>query len=76
LFDSVLDRRRLVEIVRETAARRGWLILYTHDVADEPTPMGVTPRLLEETLAVLAEHGVPVLTVAEAARHHGLVPAE
>lgn len=76
LFDSVLDRRRLVQIVRRTMARRGWLVLYTHDVAAEPTPMGVTPGFLEETLAVLAEHGVPLLTVAEAARHHGLVAAD
>lgn len=76
LFDSVLDRQRLALLVRRTVARRGWLVLYTHDVAAEPTPMGVTPGFLEEALAVLAEHDVPVMTVAEAARHHGLVAGD
>lgn len=76
LIDSVLDRDRLAALVREAVARRAWLILYTHDVAAEPTPMGASPRLLDEALAVLAEHGVPVLTVAEAARYHGLVPGD
>ncbi|GEP00873.1 polysaccharide deacetylase family protein [Methylobacterium haplocladii] len=76
LFDSVLDRDRLSRLVRRTVARRGWLILYTHDVAAEPTPMGVTPGFLDAALTVLADHGVPLLTVAEAARHHGLVAAD
>ncbi|WP_170245831.1 polysaccharide deacetylase family protein [Methylobacterium gnaphalii] len=73
LFDTVMDHDRLRRILRRTVARRGWLILYTHDIADEPTPMGATPHLLDETLGLLAEHGIPVMTVAEAARHHGLV---
>lgn len=75
LFDSVLDRRRLLAAVRRTVAARGWLIFYTHDVAPDPTPMGATPGLLADVLTVLADHGMPVLTVAEAARHHGLANA-
>ena len=75
LFDASLDRARLERLVREAKAQDGWLVFYTHDVADEPTPIGTSPRLLDETLAVLADHGVPVLTVAEAARHHGLAGA-
>ena len=72
LFDSVLNRKRLLEAVRRTVAARGWLIFYTHDVAAEPTPMGATPGLLADVLSLLADHGVPVLTVADAARHHGV----
>ncbi|MGU3538535.1 polysaccharide deacetylase family protein [Methylobacterium sp. A54F] len=76
LFDATLPRDRLVRLVRTAQATRGWLIFYTHDVDPDPTPMGVSPALLTETLAVLADHGVPVLTMTEAARHHGLpVPA-
>lgn len=76
LFDSVLDRARIEALVQATIARHGWLIFYTHDVAGDPTPMGASPRLLAEALDVLTEHGVPVMTVAEAARHHGLTAAE
>lgn len=75
LFDAALDRRRLAALVATTVERRGWIVFYTHDVAADPTSMGTSPRLLEEVLAVLADHGVPVLTVAEAARHHGVAPA-
>lgn len=75
LFDSVIARGRLVALAQEAVARRAWLILYTHDVASEPTPMGATPRLLEETVGVLADHGIPILTVAEAARRHGMASA-
>ncbi len=72
LFDSVLNRCRLEALVRAAVAQRGWLVFYTHDVAAEPTVMGTSPRLLGEALEVLAEHGVPVMTMADAARHHGL----
>lgn len=75
LFDAALDRTRVERLVRETVARRGWLIFYTHDVAQDPTRMGVTPRFLDETLDILAACGVPVLTVADGARHHGLPPS-
>ncbi len=48
--------------------RRAWLIVYTHDVADPPSPFGCTPaalnRLIEHALAAGAE----IVTVAEGAR--------
>lgn len=75
LFDATYRRERLLALVRRTVAARGWLILYTHDVSPDPTRIGTSPHLLAETLAVLADHGVPVLTLTEAARHHGLEPA-
>lgn len=72
LFDATIDRAGLDRLVRESKARGGWLVLYTHDVSADPTPIGTSPRLLDEALAVLAGHGVPVLTTGEAARHHGI----
>jgi peptidoglycan/xylan/chitin deacetylase (PgdA/CDA1 family) len=74
LFDASYRRDRLIALVRQTVAARGWLILYTHDVSSDPTPIGTSPRLLDETLAILADHGVPVLTVSQAARYLGLPP--
>lgn len=72
LFDATFDRSRLIALVEAAKARRGWLIFYTHDIEDDPTPIGASPRLLDEVLAVLCDHGVPVLTVEAAARFHGL----
>ncbi|MGR4866165.1 oligosaccharide deacetylase HfsH [Caulobacter sp. LARHSG274] len=52
--------------------RKAWLILYTHDVAPEPSPWGCTTAALERLVdgAVLA--GFDVVTVAEGARRIGL----
>ena len=71
LFDAVLDRATLERLIREAVASRGWLVFYTHDVSDEPTFMGTSPRFLSDTLTLLAEHGVPCLTMEAALRHHG-----
>ncbi len=75
LFDRTLDRAGIERLVVEAKERRGWLVFYTHDVATDPTFMGTSPRLLAETLAVLALHGVPCLTMEAALRHHGLPDA-
>ncbi len=54
--------------IDRAASRRGWLILYTHDVVETPSPFGCTPaalkRLIEHALAAETE----VVTVAEGAR--------
>ncbi|WP_375461795.1 polysaccharide deacetylase family protein [uncultured Enterovirga sp.] len=72
LFDRTMDRSRLERLIAEAAETRGWLVFYTHDVADEPTFMGTSPRLLTETLTLLARHDIPCLTMEDALRHHGL----
>ncbi|HYD46431.1 MAG TPA: polysaccharide deacetylase family protein [Phenylobacterium sp.] len=50
----------------EAARRKAWLILYTHDVAETPSPWGCTPdalaNLADEALAL----GFDVVTAAEA----------
>jgi peptidoglycan/xylan/chitin deacetylase (PgdA/CDA1 family) len=50
------------------AARKAWLILFTHDVKDAPSPFGCTPavlgRLADRALAL----GFEVVTAAEGAR--------
>jgi peptidoglycan/xylan/chitin deacetylase (PgdA/CDA1 family) len=54
--------------IDRAVARRAWLILYTHDVADPPSAFGCTPagldRLIEHALAAKAA----IVTVAEGAR--------
>jgi len=63
---------RAREWMARAAARRAWLILYTHDVREEPSPWGCTPtalaRLLDEALA----EGFDVETVSGAARRLGV----
>jgi peptidoglycan/xylan/chitin deacetylase (PgdA/CDA1 family) len=49
-----------------------WLIFYTHDVRDRPSPYGCTPALFEQTVTRALKEGftiVPVAAVTEAAEH-------
>jgi peptidoglycan/xylan/chitin deacetylase (PgdA/CDA1 family) len=49
------------------AARPGrWLIFYTHDVRDRPSPYGCTPRYFEDTVRCAVEAGMRILTIGEA----------
>ena len=48
------------------AAGGGWLIFFSHDVSDDPSPYGCTPVMLEHALATLAAAGIAALPVKHA----------
>ena len=51
----------------ETAkAQKGWLVFFSHDVSDDPTPYGCTPAMLEHALAATKAAGFDVLPVSDA----------
>jgi len=52
--------------LQKAVARRAWLILYTHDVAEECSPYGCTPAALDRVMTVAQNLGCDVVTVAEA----------
>ncbi len=52
--------------------RKAWLILYTHDVAPEPSQWGCTTSALERLVDGALTAGFDVVTVAEGARRIGL----
>ena len=53
----------------QTAAdRKAWLILFTHDVCDAPSPFGCTPEALERLVDQALALGFEVVTAAEGAR--------
>lgn len=51
--------------------RRSWLVLYTHDVGDQPSPFGCTPGALERLIDRAVGEGFEVVTVAEGCRRVG-----
>ncbi len=53
-------------------ARKAWLILYTHDVAEEPSQWGCTTGALERLIDRAVAEGFDVVTVAEGAKRIGL----
>jgi peptidoglycan/xylan/chitin deacetylase (PgdA/CDA1 family) len=51
--------------IGHAANRCGWLILFTHDVAPDPSPYGCTPDALARVIDHALETGADVVTVSE-----------
>jgi len=50
----------------------GWLVLFTHDVCDNPTPFGTTSRILESAIAGALARDIAIMPVAQALDHCGI----
>jgi peptidoglycan/xylan/chitin deacetylase (PgdA/CDA1 family) len=53
--------------VERAKAKRSWLILYTHDVAERPSAWGCTPAALQRLINRTRDLGFDIVTVAEGA---------
>jgi peptidoglycan/xylan/chitin deacetylase (PgdA/CDA1 family) len=53
-------------VIARARATAGWLIFFTHDVDDAPSPFGCTPAMLRYVLDRLVEAGVEILPVKHA----------
>jgi peptidoglycan/xylan/chitin deacetylase (PgdA/CDA1 family) len=71
LYDRTLTPEKLQHVLRETCDRNGWLIFYTHDVADPPTFMGCSPALLRSTVETVQSMGIACVTIREGVKHIG-----
>jgi peptidoglycan/xylan/chitin deacetylase (PgdA/CDA1 family) len=52
--------------INEAEKNNGWLIFYTHDVADKYTDWGCSPTYFEEVVHECSKRGITVATVNEA----------
>jgi peptidoglycan/xylan/chitin deacetylase (PgdA/CDA1 family) len=66
LYDRTLTPDKLRRVLRETRERNGWLIFATHDVADTPSWIGCSPRLLRETVVAVQAENMQCLPVRDA----------
>jgi len=55
-----------LKLINGLKKRPGWLILFTHDVRDNPSEWGVTTKEFLETIAAVKTSGALVLPVGEA----------
>jgi peptidoglycan/xylan/chitin deacetylase (PgdA/CDA1 family) len=63
------DRELLARYIAEAVRLNAWLVFYTHDVQDAPTPYGVTPADLDWVVRASLDAGCEVRPLGE------LVPA-
>ncbi len=52
--------------VAQAVRRGGWIIFFTHDVSDEPSPFGATPEMLDHALSAVRKAGIDILPVKHA----------
>lgn len=65
LIDRQIDPDAIDRLFDQTQATGGWLIFYTHDVADRPSYYGCSPRLLDHALDAAYRRGIVIRNVAE-----------
>jgi peptidoglycan/xylan/chitin deacetylase (PgdA/CDA1 family) len=66
LYSSTLDDEDVRRWIARAVARSGWLVFFTHDVSETPTPFGVTPDMLRAAVAAAVEAGCACIPMAEA----------
>ena len=71
--DGVATYESLISANQQSNA---WLIFYTHDVRDNPSPFGCTPALLEKVVALAVARGLHVAPVQEVANSMDAVQVE
>jgi peptidoglycan/xylan/chitin deacetylase (PgdA/CDA1 family) len=74
LYSRNFDRDRLCQMIEDAHAENAWLIFYTHDVAEEPSPFGCTPAQFQAIVAYAAEN-TGVLPVRDVLAGLGLAGA-
>ena len=66
LIDRRIDRDGVERAFDEAQTNNGWLIFYSHDVADRPSPYGCSPALLDHALEAASRRKIRGLNMAEA----------
>jgi len=52
--------------VTQAARSNGWIIFFTHDVSDDPSPFGATPEMLDHALSTVRKAGIDILPIKHA----------
>lgn len=66
LIDRRIGRHEIERAFDEAQTHNGWLIFYSHDVADKPSAYGCSPDLMNRALEAASRRKIPVLNMAEA----------
>jgi len=59
------------DVINRNRQARGWLILATHDISDDPTPFGCTPAYFEDVVQYAVRSDACILPVASALKALG-----
>ena len=60
------NRDEILRAIERARHDHAWIIFYTHDISDQPSPYGSTPAMLSEVLERLSEARIEILPMREA----------
>jgi hypothetical protein len=66
LYHQSWDCAAIESAIQAAVRRRGWIIFYTHDLSDNPSPYGATADMLDHALNCLRAADVDILPVKHA----------
>jgi peptidoglycan/xylan/chitin deacetylase (PgdA/CDA1 family) len=66
LFNGATDFGLIERLIRLNDRRSGWLIFYTHDIAETPSPYGCTPGQFEMVVRLAMRLRARILTINSA----------
>lgn len=66
LYSNTVVPHDIEKLISECERRRGWLIFYTHDVMEDPSPYGCTPDLFEWAISAAVSSKCQVRNVRAA----------
>lgn len=67
-LERSFDRARVEKALDDAMRSNGWVIFFTHDVSDKPSPYGCRPSHLAGVLQAVVERGIEILPMKNAAR--------
>ncbi len=59
---------RMSRLLTQAETRNAWLIVFTHDIGDRPSPWGSTPSMLTALLSTAQSAGFAIMPVRDAMR--------
>ena len=60
------DLAKIERLIDEAVVRKGWLIFFTHDVSDNPSPFGFRSLAFAQVVEMVIERGIEILPVKNA----------
>jgi peptidoglycan/xylan/chitin deacetylase (PgdA/CDA1 family) len=66
IYSPTFDKKNIKSIIEKTRRYGGWLIFYTHGVADKPDNYSCTPDQLEWVIQQCKELNIEILSIADA----------
>ena len=66
LYSAAIDFGEIEHLLRVNDRRRGWLVFYTHDIRDNPSPFGCKPDHFEIVVRLAKQFQARILNISSA----------